>query len=119
MKQAITGYITALINVYVGNEYPQHSLLHFNNNKFIKDLNDLLDYVTDLKEEEEEENKSNKVLNTFYEIVMENKNLNKTVKDLEESCQYMWDIEKNQLEKMELLKAENEDLKARLKKGGN
>ncbi|AUN22285.1 hypothetical protein RSJ22_12905 [Clostridium botulinum] len=116
MKQAITGYITALINVYVGNEYPQSNLLHFNNNKFIiKDLNDLLDYVADLKEEE---NKSNEVLNIFNEIVMENKTLNKTVKDLEESCQYMCDIEKNQLEKMELLKAENEDLKAKLLKKG-
>ncbi|KIN82144.1 hypothetical protein, partial [Clostridium botulinum] len=103
MKQAITGYITALINVYVGNEYPQSSLLHFNNNKFIKDLNDLLDYVADLKEKE---NKSNEVLNIFNEIVMENKALNKMVKDLEEGCQYMCDIEKNQLEKIELLKAE-------------
>ncbi|MCW6059739.1 hypothetical protein LAV35_03795 [Clostridium sporogenes] len=112
MKQAITGYITALINVYSVNEYPKNSLLH-SNNIFIKDLNDLLDYVTDLKEEEEEENK---VLNTFNEIVMENKNLNKMVKDLKEGCQHMCDVEKNQLEKMELLKAENEDLKAKLLK---
>ncbi|KEI75920.1 hypothetical protein [Clostridium botulinum] len=115
MKQAITGYITALINYHMGFDTRKGSIDEHYNKHFLRELNDLLDFIAYLKEKE---NKSNEVLNIFNEIVMKNKALNKTVKDLEEGCQYMCDIEKNQLEKIELLKAENEDLKSKLLKRG-
>ncbi|MBO0572781.1 hypothetical protein FDF50_16590 [Clostridium botulinum] len=109
MKQVVIALLTTTINRYseVGGSIVSQKCV-------INDLTSILDYIQDIPEE----NKPNEVLNIFNEIVMENKNLNKTVKDLEESCQYMCDVEKNQLEKMELLKAENEDLKAKLLKKG-
>ncbi|KIS22056.1 hypothetical protein [Clostridium botulinum] len=111
MKQVVIALLTTTINRYseIGGSIVSQKCV-------INDLTNILDYIQDIPEE----NKPNEVLDIFNEIVMENKVLNKTVKDLEEGCQYMCDIEKNQLEKMELLKAENEDLKAKLlKKGEN
>lgn len=104
MKQVVIALLTTTINRYsevAGSIVSQKCV--------INDLTNILDYIQDIPE-------GNEVLNIFHEIVIENKALNKTVKDLEESCQYMCDVEKNQLEKMELLKAENEDLKAKLLK---
>lgn len=110
MKQVVIALLTTTINRYsevAGSIVSQKCV--------INDLTNILDYIQDIPEG----NKPNEVLNIFNEIVMENKTLNKTVKELEESCQYMCDVEKNQLKKIELLKAENEDLKAKLlKKGG-
>ncbi|MBA4509166.1 hypothetical protein H1057_14115 [Clostridium sporogenes] len=107
MKQVVIALLTTTINRYSevsGSIVAQKCV--------INDLTNILDYIQDIPEE----NKPNEVLNIFHEIVIENKALNKTVKDLEESCQYMCDVEKNQLKKIELLKAENEDLKAKLLK---
>ncbi|HDK7165891.1 TPA: hypothetical protein PTV51_002218 [Clostridium botulinum] len=133
MKQAITGYITALINNYerkITNLYATNvNLCKIRKYEKLKDeLCDLLDFVIDIQEEKKEPTKV--VLNNNTEILSlkkyikgleeERSILLKNIKELEESCQYMCDIEKNQLEKMELLKAENEDLKAKLlKKGEN
>ncbi|NHL36666.1 hypothetical protein FDE95_08565 [Clostridium botulinum] len=109
MKQVVIALLTTTINRYseVGGSIVSQKCV-------INDLTNILDYIQDIPEE----NKPNEVLNTFYEIVMENKTLGKTVKELQENCKYMCDIEKNQLEKIELLKAENEDLKAKLLKKG-
>ncbi|MBY6965286.1 hypothetical protein [Clostridium botulinum] len=102
MKQVVIALLTTTINRYsevAGSIVSQKCV--------INDLTNILDYIQDIPE-------GNEVLNIFHEIVIENKALNKTVKDFEESCQYMCDVEKNQLEKIELLKAENEDLRAKL-----
>ncbi|APF26060.1 hypothetical protein NPD5_241 [Clostridium sporogenes] len=102
MKQVVIALLTTTINRY--SEVPGSIV---SQKCVINDLTNILDYIQDIPE-------GNEVLNIFHEIVIENKALNKTVKDLEESCQYMCDVEKNQLKKIELLKAENEDLRAKL-----
>lgn len=112
MKQVVIALLITTINRYSDLKCDKNWLPK---EMVINDLTGILDYVADIKVEESE---SNEVLNTFYEIVMENKNLNKMVRDLKEGCQHMCDVEKNQLEKMELLKAENEDLRTKLFKKG-
>ncbi|ACA55207.1 hypothetical protein FDC45_13105 [Clostridium botulinum] len=86
MKQAITGYITALINMYSDGNVEE---------KFVQQLNDLLDYVADLKEENREDI-TRVVLNNNIEITK----LQEYIKELEESCENNNEVTRQQWEKI-------------------
>lgn len=100
MKAEITGYITALINVYAKKLNTNTNLIaKACNFEFKNELNDLLDFVVDVPEEVGP-----------LTVVLENGEINKSrkrIKELEESCQQMCDIERNLQKKIENLKSDN------------
>ncbi len=108
MKQIITAYITALTNVYMGKEYLDGTFLKGANERFIIDLNNLLDFIADLKEENKEQ-PITVILNRNEEITM----LKKYIKELEDSCEHMNEVEINLSNKIKILEDENKRLKRR------
>jgi chromosome segregation ATPase len=104
VKEAITGYITGIINSYtrsidrlkkagapIGTTNPFVS--------FKEEFSDLLEFVIDVPEE----NKEFSIL--ALNIALENVNLNKRIAELEESCSNMCEVENNLHGKIKKLEA--------------
>ncbi|AUM96353.1 MULTISPECIES: hypothetical protein [Clostridium] len=106
MKQTITAYITALTNVYMGKEYPDGTFLKDANERFIIDLNNLLDFIADLKEE--------KPINLVLNCNKETTRFKKYIKELEETCEDNNEVIRKQFERIKGLEFENKNLKSRL-----
>lgn len=106
MKQTITVYITALTNVYMGKEYPDGTFLKDANERFIIDLNNLLDFIADLKEE--------KPINLVLNCNKETTRFKKYIKELKETCEDNNEVIRKQFERIKGLEFENKNLKSRL-----
>ncbi|EPY2273721.1 hypothetical protein ACXAUS_002594 [Clostridium sporogenes] len=106
MKQAITGYITALINYHMGFDTRKGSIDENYNKHFLRELNDVLDFIEDLKEEKP----INLVLNCNKETIR----FKKYIKELEETCEDNNEVIRKQFERIKGLEFENKNLKNRL-----
>lgn len=79
MKEQISAYITALIDIH------RHTV----NMPMGNCLDNLLEFVMDIPEVNKEQSI------TSFNIVLENENLKKRILELEESCTNMCDVENN------------------------
>lgn len=109
MKQSITGYITALINVHADimeafNDAKSDTISPRLHRRFIGELNALLDFVEDIPEE------NTSVIN-FIVSNGETKELENTIKVLEEHKEQMYKYQSQLKESIEALTKENERLK--------
>jgi archaellum component FlaC len=123
MKAEITGYITAVINNYTRTierlkELQVNDLHLLRSESFRKELNDMLDFVTDIQEEKPQtaqivedlakeikrlENKLADDWKTFDKIAVANGIYRNRIRELEESCENMCQVQRNQLNKIEFL----------------
>lgn len=99
MKAEITGYVTALINIY-------GKRVNFNTNtKVLSDLRDLLEFVEDIPEQTNE--LSEPITVYFNRNDEEVAKLKSVIRELEDSCENMNEVEKNLHGKIELLMKDN------------
>lgn len=108
MKQAVTGYITALINSHerrINNlnniKVPDNVIKNYE--EFKNELCDLLDFVEDIPQEVKD---PGTVIINANDAEIEN--LKKYIRELEDSCENMCTVERNLREKIRKLEGENE-----------
>jgi len=113
MKSSVKAYVTALINTHKNEIIPNAScLINGYTHKSIKELNDLLDYISKIPEILITDTyvEINRLRDELARVVIESdtetlrrRNLQKRVVELEESCENMNEVEKNLHKKIKTL----------------
>ncbi|MEW9093982.1 MAG: hypothetical protein AB2417_02770 [Clostridiaceae bacterium] len=123
MKDQIIGYLTAMINSYenrtakIINNVPvtgmQKAISETRREHmkgFIEDLNDMLDFVEDIREEDEDP-----IIVNIYRNNDEIKKSRKYIKELEEGCELNNEVILKQFKRIQSLENENKQLQEKIK----